>query len=104
MSEKTQQIATLEDFARRLTEEKGLNALDKDILDQVQKDLIDRIEDRINAAILAKMPEEKLDEFNGILDTKDSHSIQEFCAKNIPDLDALVGATLMDFRQIYLFS
>ncbi len=101
MSEK---IANLEDFVRRLTEQKGLSGLDKDILAQVQKDLIDRVEDRINAAILSALPEEKLEEFNGVLDSADSSKIQDYCSKHVPDLDALVGSTLMDFRQIYLFS
>lgn len=92
----------LEEFVQRLVEEKGLDNLDDEVLAQVKHDLMERAENRINAAILAEMPVDKIDEFSSLLDSGDAPTIQQFCAANIPHLDALIGSELLKFRETYI--
>lgn len=94
--------ASLSQFIDRLIEEKGMTNLDRDVLDQVKKDLLSRLEDRINAVILANIPPENLEFFEKMLDRSDEKEIQSFCQRNIADLDNLVAAELVSFRKTYL--
>ncbi len=92
----------LSDFATKLIEEKGLDNLDDEVREQIKSDLISRLEDRVNAAILAALPPEKLGDFEKILEQGNTDEIQSFCSKNVLDLDQLVASELMSFRQTYL--
>lgn len=94
--------ANLETFARKLLEEKGLTNLDEEVRVQVERDLIDRLENRINATILAHLPKEKLGEFDALLDKSDEAAIQAFTHTAIPDLDEVVAQELLNFREIYI--
>lgn len=93
---------SLEAFVDRLLEEKGLEGLDTDVLAQVRTDLMSRLEDRVNAAILAHMPEDELPAFSKLLDSGDAAEIQKFCAKHVPDLENVVAAELLGFRETYV--
>ena len=92
----------LEEFIDKLVEEKGLLGLDGDVLNQVKEDLLDRLEDRINAAILENMPEGKMKEFDALLDGANEKEIQEFCSDNIENLDDVIAEALIRFREAYL--
>jgi len=76
--------------------------LDEEVIDQIKKDLRPRIESFVNVSILKNIPEDKLEEFEKMLDTTDPVRIQEFCSKNIPDLNQIVAVALADFRDSYL--
>lgn len=91
-------------FVSRLIEEKKFDNLDPEIVEQIKNDLLERVEDRINASILGHMPAEKLEEFNGLLDKGSAEKIQSFCKENIHDLDDVIAKELMNFRSIYLNS
>jgi hypothetical protein len=93
---------SLQQFVEGLVKEKGLTNLEKEILDQVKKDLLSRLEDRINAVILANIPPENLEFFEKMLDRSDEKEIQSFCQRNIADMDNLVAAELASFRKTYL--
>ena len=91
-------------FITKLIEEKGLEGLDPDVLVQVRLDLESRLENRINATILANLPEEDLTEFSQLIDTADEAKIQAYMKKRIPDLDNVIAVELLGFRQTYLGS
>lgn len=91
-------------FIDRLIEEKALDGIGPEVVEQIKEDLADRIEDRINTAILANMPPSHLEEFDKILDNGDEEKIQLFCQSNIPELDNIVANELMNFRNTYLNS
>lgn len=95
-------VPGLEDFVDRLVAEKGMTNLDPEVLAQVKKDLLDRVEDRVNAVIIEKLPPESLEEFEKILDGADEKEIQPFCQQRIPNLDQVIAAELLAFRQTYL--
>lgn len=94
---------TLEVFVDRLIEEKGLEYLDEEIRAQMKSDLLERVEDRINASILEHMPPEALEEFEKFLDADTSdEEMQVFVAKKIPNMEEMLATVLLEFRQTYL--
>lgn len=91
-------------FVDRLIEEKKLPSdLEKEVVDQIKSDLLSRVEDRVNAVIVSNLSEDKLEEFNKLLDNNVSDlEMQKFCANNIPDLPQLIASELIIFKQTYL--
>ncbi len=94
--------ATIQQFIDRIIQEKNLPNLDDDTLARIKTDLADRIENQINAAMVATLPPEHLPEFERILETASQDAIQKFCDAHIPNLPEVIAATLLRFRQIYL--
>ena len=72
------------------------------VIDELRLDLASRIEDHINAAILDRIPESELAEFNEILDSEDNVKVQQFVATSIPHLDVLITEVLSNFKKAYL--
>ncbi|TSA43749.1 hypothetical protein D4R49_02365 [bacterium] len=97
-----QEITDLKLFTGRLMAEKGLEGLDNDVRTEVHADLLSRVEDRINASLLALLPPDKSHEFEQVLDTGDEKKIQEFISISIPNANEVVAEALMAFRQTYL--
>lgn len=97
------QSTNLETFIDKLIEEKGLEYLDEETLEQIRKDLLGRLEDRINATILENMPPANLEEFEKKLDDEASNEeIQTYCAEKIPNLQEIIAAELLVFKQTYI--
>lgn len=92
----------LDEFINEIIKEKNVTDLSPEVVEQLRSDLRDRLEDRINAAILDKVPEEKLEEFENLLDGQDQGKLQEFISAIIPDLDVVVSLELLSFRKLYL--
>lgn len=92
----------LEEFAEKLLREKGVDDMDPEVTEQMEKDLVERLEDRINVMILEKMPPEKIEEFEKLVNTGGQEEIVRFCEANIPDLSQVVAAELVSFRTTYL--
>jgi hypothetical protein len=91
-------------FVDRLIEEKKFPAgLEKEVMDQIKADLLSRVEDRVNAVIIANLAPDKLEEFSQKLDGDISdEEMQKFCAENIPDLPQILASELLAFKQSYL--
>jgi hypothetical protein len=96
------EITDLASFVDRLMAEKGLDGLDEAVRAEVKNDLISRLEDRVNAALLAHMPAENAAELETVLESKDEKHIQDFIAASIPNSKEVVAEALMSFRQTYL--
>ncbi len=95
---------TIKKFVQRLLSEQGVSelGLEGEVQSQLETDLVDRVHDRINAAILAALPSEKAPNFEKVLDTGSEADIQQFCKEALPDLDNLVARELLAFRRTYL--
>ncbi len=93
---------SLELFVNQLVAEKGITGLEDEVLAQVKADLMSRIEDRINAGIVAHLPEDQLPAFDKLLEGGSDEEIQAFCQKHIPDMDNLVASEMLAFRQTYV--
>ena len=86
-----------------LVEQKSdLKDVDPEVLTQLKKDLTQRLEDQINAMILASLPTEQLPNFEQLLDTGTSEQVQEFCNLQIPDLAERIAAILTKFKLSFL--
>jgi hypothetical protein len=94
----------LEMFVDRLMEEKKFpEDLEKEVMDQIKADLLSRVEDRINAVIIANLAPEKLEEFSKMLDSNIAdEEMQKFCSDNIPDLPQLIATELIVLKNSYL--
>jgi len=91
-------------FVDRLIEEKKYPAdLEKEVIDQIKSDLLKRVEDRVNMTIISNLSEDKLVEFNKMIDSNVSdEEMQKFCSNSIPNLSQLIATELIVFRQTYL--
>lgn len=94
----------LESFIERLYEEKKFpQDLEKEVVDQIKSDLMDQVENRVNAVIISNLSPEKLEEFNKKIDSNISdEEMQKFFSENIPNLAQLIASELIVFRQSYL--
>ncbi len=94
----------LESFVDRLYEEKNFpQNLEAEVVKQIKDDLLEQVEDRINALIINNLSEENLEEFNQKIDQEVSdQEMQKFFNENIPDLAQLIAAELIVFKQTYL--
>jgi len=91
-------------FVDRLVADKKYPAdLEKEVIDQIKTDLLSRVEDRINMVIISNLSEDKLGEFNELMDKNISdEEMRKFCSDNIPDLAQLIASELIVFKQAYL--
>lgn len=89
-------------FVDNLAKEQGADrVLDEDALKEFKNDLLRNIINRINVAIVDNLPEEKLDEYEEVLEkSKDDQS--EFLKKNLPDLDKIIAKEFEEFRNLYI--
>lgn len=93
----------LESYLNRLMEEKDLNKVDVAVKEQIKEDLAERVENKIYASIISRLPEERLADFEKLLDGGASETeIQEFLKNQIGDLPNFIASALLDFRKIYL--
>jgi hypothetical protein len=95
-------MKNIEEFVEKLIKDKGFNEQDPEIIAQMKQDLLDRVENRINAMILSKINPKKLSEFKDMLENSSEEEIQGFVKNEIPDIDEKIATELLDFKNIYL--
>lgn len=93
---------SLQQFVDRLVEEKGFADETPEVLAQIKEDLLSRVEDRINAVILENMPSHLMEEFEKKLDQESTEQVMAFCSENIPNINEVIAAELLNFRTTYL--
>jgi Arc/MetJ-type ribon-helix-helix transcriptional regulator len=92
----------LEQFVDKLIEEKKFPNLDDEVLAQLRADLMSRLEDRINAALISNMTYEQLQEFDKLLERNNELEVQNYLRQAIPDLETVIATALINFRSTYL--
>ena len=94
---------SLDNFVDELLAAQGIDQLEPEVRDQLAQDLTDRLNDRLEAAMIAELPENKLPELEALLDQQvETNKLQKFFAENIVDLPAVLARELAAFRQSYL--
>jgi len=94
---------SLDNFVDELLAAQGIDQLEPEVRDQLVQDLTDRLNDRLEAAMVAELSEDKLPELEVILDKPAAtEELQKFFAENIADLPAVLARELAAFRQSYL--
>ncbi|MDB5189827.1 MAG: hypothetical protein JWN49_153 [Parcubacteria group bacterium] len=91
----------LEQFVDQLIAERGIDSEDPEVRAQVKADLMERVEDRIQALILANLPEDQLEAFDEKLSNGSDEDVQEYLQATIPDFDGKVANELLLFRATY---
>ncbi|MFA5927511.1 MAG: hypothetical protein WCT32_03790 [Patescibacteria group bacterium] len=92
----------LEIFVDRLIEESPLSDLDEDSKFEARKDLREKVEEHIHAALLAATPPEKIEELSTLLSEGDGNNVQQFLQRAIPDITEVTAQALINFRMSYL--
>lgn len=95
--------ATLDIYVDRLIQERQFPELDQSVMAEIKSDLMRRAENHVNATILAHIPPDQLEGFEKLIDTNASREeLDRFCRTHIPNLDEVVAAGLLRFKQVYL--
>lgn len=85
-----------------LQQKPELSEVEPEVRDQLKKDLVTRLEDQINAAILDALPKADLPVFEQLVQTATPAEVSSFCEQRIPKLEGLVAAVLVRFKLAYL--
>lgn len=95
---------SLEQFVDQLIKEKNFpKDLDEAVKKQIKKDLMFRLNDYINAKLVAALPEKEVEEFEKLLEKKASQEeVQKFFQDKIPNLSTFLSQVFLDFRKTYL--
>lgn len=93
---------SMNQFVDELITKKGLTNLDKEVIAQIKSDLLERLENRLNASILAEMPADKIEEFEKILDSGNDSEIQDFIKANVVNLEQILAVEIINFQKLYL--
>lgn len=94
--------ASLDKFIDQLITEKGLSDKDPEVAQQIRTDLWELLDRKLDAVILTNLPEEKLGDFEALIDTGEPEAVKEFISKNVPNLDEVIARGLLEFRQAYI--
>jgi hypothetical protein len=96
----------LDKFIGDILEAKKLSGFDDDVRVQLIADLKQQLLDQINRAIINALPEDKLDEFNALLEDPNNtdESIQSFIMNSGVNINRVTTTTMLRFRELYLQS
>lgn len=91
-------------IARGLLKEKGLPEMDMETEADMVNDLVERMSEFVNRAILEKLPEEKMTELDKMIDEDNAgpEAVAELIKSAGIDIEAATVEALEKFREIYL--
>lgn len=95
-------MENIEQFVDRLVLEKGFNESDAEVIEEIKKDLLARVEARINAMIMSELPPDSIEDFEEIMDKGSDDDVHAFMKKVIPNIEEKVAKELYDFKNMYL--
>ncbi len=85
-----------------LDESYGTAVLSEDQRLSMHDDLMKRLTTLINTNLIAAIPQEKVSEFNRLIDTDaKENEITDFIQTAVPDPQGVIVRTLVDFREVY---
>lgn len=94
----------LDVYVSQLIFDKGLKDLNDDLLREVHKDIKERLVFQINRAMVAALPDDKLDELNKMLDEgrADAENVSQLVNDAGIDAEKITEETMKKFREVYL--
>lgn len=94
----------LDSFISRMLEAKQLSGVNEDVRTQLIADLRQRLLDRINRALIEALPDDKMDDFEGLLDDPNvtDERIQQFIVDSGVDTKKVTAATMLRFYELYV--
>lgn len=96
----------LDQFVGGILDAKKLSGIDQDVRAQLVTDLKQQLLDQINRALIDALSEDKLDEFNALLEdpTTTDETVQTFITTSGVDINRVTSKTMLQFRDLYLQS
>lgn len=94
----------LDKFIDEIITRKQLPGVTEDVRVQLVADLKNRLLEQINRALIDALPDDKLDEFNNLLDlgTNSDDELQQFMSQSGVDVQNVTVKTMLLFRDLYL--
>lgn len=94
----------LNKFIEDMLTEKDLPGITPEAKDMLVADLKQRLMDQINKSIIDAMPDDKIDEFDALLDKEgvDDTQLQQFIINAGVDVKQETIKTMLAFRSLYL--
>ena len=95
----------MEEYINQLLLDNGVPAsLDAEVRQQLVSDLSTRAGNMINRRLIDALTDEDAALFEKMIDSNpdDSATLQQFIDSHVPDKNQIVGATLLEFRALYL--
>ncbi|MDB5184127.1 MAG: hypothetical protein JWO07_808 [Candidatus Saccharibacteria bacterium] len=94
----------LDRFIRDMLAQKDLPGVNDDVREQLVTDLKERLLDQVDRAIVDAIPEDKIDDFNALLDQSDvsDETIQNYVVQSGVDVQQVTINTMLRFRDLYL--
>ena len=94
----------LDKFINEILAAKQLPGVTDEVRTQLVADLRERLLDQINRALVNALPDEKINEFNTLLDdeTLSDEAVQQFIASSGVDVRRITLQTMLRFSELYL--
>ncbi len=94
----------LETFVEGIVTTKDLPGLTDESKKQLVAEMSEQLIERINAALIAALPDEKVAEFSDFLDAEQitDEQVQAFIAQSGVDVQKVTAETMLTFRNLYL--
>lgn len=91
-------------FINDIIDAKKLNGVDEEVRNQLIEDVRERLLDQINRALIDAMPDERIDQFNKLLDKEEAsdEELQQFITDSGVDVPSVTAATMLRFSELYL--
>lgn len=92
-------------FLESLLQDAGMTTLDKDMREDMIKNLFIRLDNFMLTTIVEGLPAEKLEEFTKMSEGKaDRTELEKYLKEHIPNATEVFARAMLEFRDIYLGS
>jgi hypothetical protein len=94
----------LDQFVNEMLDAKRLSGVTEDVRNQLVSDLKQRLFDQINKALIDALPDEKMDDFERLLDDEsiDDARVQQFILDAGVDVRKVTTVTMLRFYDMYV--
>ena len=94
----------LDNFISSILDAKQLSGVTDEVRANLIEDMRGRLLDQINRALIDGMPDDKIDQFNDLLeqDGISDEQLQQFVKDSGVDIPTVTAATMLRFRELYL--
>jgi len=91
----------LVDFVDKVIDAKQYTTLDEESRAYIRSQMVERVNEYINASLLNQLNDEQVSEFNDLLDTGTPEQLQGYLSERIPDRVSVVTGALERFINDY---
>ena len=97
-------MGNVEQFIDQLITDKGVSGLTDEVRAELRKDLLQRLADQIDRAVINALPEDKAIELSEKIDDESfgDDQINEFISNSGVDIQRISLETMVKFRELYL--